>query len=130
MTDASAQIPIKIQTNDRDSCCGGDSACCRSDLSSADARVRLSEAPEGFVGVVCHHDLGTADAELLRAMGLRPMARVRICKPGEPCIVQVLAGCGHDGVVMGASGCSCRIGLSGSLARRVSIEAIVGAATA
>lgn len=54
-------------------------------------------------------------------MGLRPRARVRVCKRGEPCIVEVLAGCGHGGGGIDDA-CSCRIGLAGSLARRVMIE--------
>ncbi|GMV24924.1 MAG: hypothetical protein AMXMBFR58_09550 [Phycisphaerae bacterium] len=71
---------------------------------------------------MCHHNLENGDAELLRAMGLRPKARVRVCKRGEPLIVEVLSGCGHGG--RGAEdGCSCRIGLAGSLARKVMIEA-------
>ena len=73
------------------------------------------------MGVVCHHNLEARDAELLRAMGLRPRARVRICKKGEPCIVEVLAGCGHGGRGI-EDACSCRIGLAGSLARKVMIE--------
>lgn len=107
------------------SCCGGSCAC----KAEAPARVRLSEAAVGASGVVCHHNLDPRDAELLRAMGLRPRARVRVCKRGEPCIVEVLAGCGHDGGGMDDA-CSCRIGLAGSLARLVMIEPMAAVATA
>jgi hypothetical protein len=58
------------------------------------------------------------DAALLRAMGLRPSARIRICRLGEPCIVEVLSGsdsCGRAG------GCACRIGLAKPLAERVMV---------
>jgi len=73
--------------------------------------VAIAEAKPGQTGVVCHTGLDEHDAAMLRAMGLRPRSRVRICRVGEPCIVEVL----------GASGCACRIGLSRPLARRVMI---------
>ncbi len=81
----------------------------------------LSDVAVGDTGVVCHHHLDAKDAELLRAMGLRPRARVRVCKRGEPCIVEVMSGCGHGGGGVDDA-CSCRIGLSRTLARRVMIE--------
>lgn len=57
-----------------------------------------------------------ADAALLRAMGLRPNALIRVRRAGEPCIVEVVP-CGGEG---GAE-CHCagRIGLAKLLASRV-----------
>lgn len=72
----------------------------------------IAESRPGTVGRVCCEGLDRADASMLRAMGLRDRARVRLCRVGEPCIVQV----------MGACGCSCRIGLSRPLAQRVTLS--------
>jgi len=47
----------------------------------------------------------------LRAMGLRPEARVRICRCGSPCIVEV----------QWCDGPSCRLGLSRRLAEHVMV---------
>lgn len=51
-------------------------------------------------------------AAVLRAMGLRPSAHVRVCRTGEPCIVEIGSACGM----------SCRIGLARALAERVLIS--------
>lgn len=75
--------------------------------------VRLSDCRAGQTGVVHEAFLELKDGALLRAMGLRPKARVRVCRLGEPCIVEVFGSCG--------GGCSCRIGLSLPLARQVMI---------
>lgn len=72
----------------------------------------ICSARRGAVGRVRCEGLSEADAASLRAMGLRDRATVRLCSNGEPCIVQV----------MGACGCSCRIGLSRPLAQRVMLE--------
>lgn len=128
MSGDSPAHPAINRTRVSEGCREAGNSCCGDGTLRVMQRIRLSEAPHGFVGVVCHHELSVTDAELLRAMGLRPSARVRVCKPGEPCIVQVLAGCGHEGGPGGLSGCSCRIGLSGSLARRVSLETVGTAA--
>lgn len=75
--------------------------------------VPLSELGTGRFGIVSEAMLDPTDAALLRAMGLRPKARVRVCRLGEPCIVEVFGTC--------PGGCGCRIGLSLELARRVMI---------
>ena len=67
--------------------------------------------------------LEAGDADLLRAMGLRSSARVRLCRLGEPCIVEVLSGtesCGRKG------GCACRIGLARPLADNVLVGSVEG----
>lgn len=55
---------------------------------------------------------------MLRAMGMKPGAMVRVCRAGEPCIVEVLAPRGG-----GPCGCDCstRIGLAKDLAMRVMV---------
>jgi hypothetical protein len=66
--------------------------------------------------------LDPSDAALLRAMGLRPSARIRVCRLGEPCIVEVMSGsdsCNRPG------GCACRIGLAKPLAERVMVGLVV-----
>ncbi|MCA9282473.1 MAG: ferrous iron transport protein A [Phycisphaeraceae bacterium] len=74
-------------------------------------RLRLTRMRVGDTGRVCGGRLEEEDREMLRALGLRPDARVRLTRVGEPCIVQVL----------GRHGCSCRIGLARPLAERVII---------
>ena len=66
----------------------------------------------GEVGVVRGSDLEADGAALLRAMGLRPSVTVRVCRRGEPCIVEV-------GSVPGVT---CRIGLARPLAERVMVQ--------
>jgi len=52
------------------------------------------------------------DARVLRAMGLRPNAELKVCRLGEPCIVALANGCGLG----------CRIGLSRRLAECVMVS--------
>jgi hypothetical protein len=61
-------------------------------------------------------------SRLLRAMGLRPQAVVRVCRLGEPCIVEVTTG----GTTCGESGGCCRIGLARALASAVLVVPIAG----
>ncbi|GAB4549711.1 MAG: hypothetical protein Tsb0013_11130 [Phycisphaerales bacterium] len=72
----------------------------------------IAQSRPGTVGTLRCDGLDASDAKLLRAMGLRDHARVRLCRVGEPCILQV----------MGSCGCSCRIGLSRPLAQRVMLS--------
>lgn len=72
-------------------------------------QIPLAEAKPGQVGTVAATCRDPGDAALLRAMGLKPNCRIRVCRLGEPCIVEVL-GCG---------GSCCRIGLARPLARQV-----------
>lgn len=70
----------------------------------------------GAVAKVCESCLDPLDASMLRAMGLRPAARVRLCRLGEPCVVEVFAGGADDG--------HCRIGLARLLAERVMVTSL------
>ncbi len=75
-------------------------------------RVRLTRLRVGQTGRICGGRLDDDDRDMLRALGLRPEARIRLSRTGEPCIVQVL----------GPHGCSCRIGLARPLAERVIVS--------
>lgn len=90
-----------------------ESGCCRDGGVASNGRktVPLTQLRPGETGVICSAGSDPSDAALLRAMGLRMNATVRMCRAGEPCIVSVL----------GARGCSCRIGLARPLAERVVI---------
>lgn len=86
-------------------------------VATQDRAVReipLAEARPGDVGTVSCSSLAPDDAAMLRAMGLRDRSRIRLCRVGEPCIVEL----------MGCSGCSCRIGLSRPLAQRVTMLSV------
>lgn len=92
--------------------------------------VALTSLREGQTAVVCaamtagmHAD----DAAYVRALGLRPSAFVRVCRAGQPCIVEVMAGATEDSACCQddaslAGSCSCRIGLSRELAQHVMVE--------
>ena len=54
-----------------------------------DATTTLDKMPCGACGTVASAAEVPADAELLRAMGLREGLSIRICRAGEPCIVEV-----------------------------------------
>lgn len=77
-------------------------------------RLSLTQLKPGQTARIQHADLEDDDAALLRAMGLRPAAFVRMCRAGEPCIVEVFPG--------GVTSCACRIGLARPLADRVLCE--------
>ena len=68
--------------------------------------VRLSQLVEGQTARLHGADLNPHDCALLRALGLTDRCVMRICKVGEPCIVQVR---------------STRIGLSRSVAHGIMV---------
>ena len=53
------------------------------------APVRLSDLSAGQTARLHGADLNAQDCALLRAIGLTDRCVLRICKVGEPCIVQV-----------------------------------------
>ena len=53
--------------------------------------VALAKLKAGQTARVCEACVDPRDAALLRAMGLRPNALIRVCRVGEPCIVEVVA---------------------------------------
>lgn len=68
------------------------------------ATVRLTELGAGERGRLHAADLAGHDREMLQALGLAKHCRFRLCKAGNPWIVQVR---------------STRVGLSGAVARRI-----------
>lgn len=80
----------------------------------------LASLRVGQVALVREALVDAADAAYLRAMGLRPGSHVRICRLGEPVIIEV-SGCGLSGCDT-IGGCGCRIGLSREIARKVMVE--------
>jgi Fe2+ transport system protein FeoA len=53
--------------------------------------VRLCDLEEGCEARFHEASLDTESRELLRALGLTASSMIRLCKRGEPCIVQVRA---------------------------------------
>lgn len=51
--------------------------------------VRLSALAAGCMARLHGADLAPEDCALLRALGMTDQCRLRICKIGEPCIVEV-----------------------------------------
>ena len=51
--------------------------------------VALSSLPTGAAGLIHAQQLDDESAGLLRALGLAVSRRFKLCKTGEPCIVQV-----------------------------------------
>lgn len=88
--------------------------------------VSLFALGTGRIAKVCEHCLNESDAAMLRAMGMKPGASVRVCRAGEPCIVEVLPPSGG-----GPCGCDCstRIGLAKDLAMRVMVVPLVTSAS-
>jgi len=78
--------------------------------------VSLTQLRLGEWGRVADTTRCGDEADKLRAMGLRPDARVRVCRCGSPCIVEV----------QWCDGPSCRLGLS----RRLAEQVMVGRASA
>lgn len=71
---------------------------------SADKAVPLSTLREGERGRAHISQLACDDCDLLHAMGMTDECELRVCRNGEPCIVQV-----H----------TTRLGLSAALAKRI-----------
>ncbi|MBL0926296.1 MAG: ferrous iron transport protein A [Phycisphaerales bacterium] len=76
--------------------------------------ISLTQLQPGQEGVIRGASLGEDETAMLRAMGLRLNARVKMCRLGEPCIVHLVAG----------GGCGCRIGLARPLADKVRVGPI------
>jgi Fe2+ transport system protein FeoA len=51
--------------------------------------VRLCDLPAGAVARLYAAEVPGEDGALLRALGLTEHCRLRLCKSGEPCIVEV-----------------------------------------
>jgi len=69
--------------------------------------IRLVQLGAGRKGRLAATELAREDCELLHALGLTEQCLLRVCKPGDPCIVQVR---------------ETRIGLSHRLAEKILVE--------
>lgn len=79
--------------------------------SATIAPIPLTQLKRGAYGVlVCSGD--DATGQTLRAMGLRPECRLRVCRGGRHCIVAIETACGGG----------CRIGIDRTLAARVLVR--------
>ena len=78
--------------------------------------IPLTDLRPGQIATVREVALDAEDASMLRAMGLRVDMQVRVCRLGEPCIIEV------QGINPATGGCGCRIGLSRDLASRVTVR--------
>ncbi|MEK6701427.1 MAG: ferrous iron transport protein A [Planctomycetota bacterium] len=76
----------------------------------------LDAARVGGIYIVERVDLEAADAAMLRAMGLRGGAMIRVCRVGEPTVAEVISG--HTCRCQ----CRCRIGIARGLARRITLK--------
>ncbi len=85
--------------------------CACAAANTATEPIPLTSLHRGQAATICSKALGPEDAAVLRAMGLRPSARIRMCRVGEPCIVVMQCRCGD----------ACRIGLAHTLARHVMV---------
>jgi Fe2+ transport system protein FeoA len=111
---------------------GGTAKGCDNACDNGRAGVALTSLRAGDVGIVCETCMDPIDAAMLRAMGLRPNATIRVCRLGEPCILEVFTGAAAPCEAQTGSssadrpcdrpgGCSCRIGLARPLAERVMV---------
>lgn len=83
----------------------------------------MASLKPGQVADVCETCMDPRDTAMLRAMGLSPAATIRLCRQGEPCILEVLLSevpNPGDGMCARAD-CRCRIGLTRYLAERVKV---------
>ena len=78
-------------------------------MSRETASVPLTQLRVGACATLDTTQFDAEDADALRAMGLRPECRLRVCKRGEPCIVTV-------------DSPDCRIALSKRLATKVLVR--------
>ncbi|MBX3362914.1 MAG: ferrous iron transport protein A [Phycisphaeraceae bacterium] len=66
---------------------------------------------QGQIGVITRTLLQEQDAALLRAMGLRPNTRIRVCQTGGPWIIEVRR----------SGGACSRIGLADAIAEHIHV---------
>lgn len=72
--------------------------------------VPLAQLASGQRCRVAAMNVNPAEAQLLNAMGLTDHCELCVCRPGEPCIIRI--------------NCT-RLGLAGSLARRILVRQLV-----
>jgi len=105
-----ASPSVTAPASEPGACCGEPAGC----GTPGAPPVALTAMRAGQVGAVCETCLDPRDAAMLRAMGLRPRAQLRVCRLGQPCIIEVISA---------GRGC-CRIGLAWDLASRVMVRVV------
>ena len=71
--------------------------------------VPLCSLNRGSRAVVDHREMACDDCDLLNAMGLTDQCTLKVCRVGEPCIVEVR---------------STRLGLSSSVAKKIMVTSV------
>lgn len=89
--------------------CTGNECACEQSRAAVSSEMPLTSLQPGQVGLVTRTTLAEQDAALLRAMGVRPNARVHLCQAGEPWIIEVRR----------TGGACSRIGLARAIASNV-----------
>ncbi len=74
--------------------------------------VSLRTLRKGETATVVSTSADASDDSYLRALGIGPDARIRLCRGGEPCIITVSGRCGG----------TCRVALASSLASSVHVQ--------
>ena len=54
-----------------------------------ESTVSLADLPTGSTGIFSHSDLNQEQRAYMSAIGLTPASTVRVCKAGQPCVVEV-----------------------------------------
>jgi uncharacterized iron-regulated membrane protein len=80
-------------------------------VAASTGAVRLRDLPVGFTGRLHEARIDPESRSLLRALGLTDASLLRVCKQGEPCVVQVR---------------TTRIGISGRIAQHVMVVPAAG----
>lgn len=94
--------------------CSPDRCACEGPGRPVRAEAPLTKLEIGHIGLITRTTLGSDDEALLRAMGLRPNARIRLCQAGEPWIIEVRR----------SGGACSRIGLARAIAEHVHVGPI------
>jgi len=89
----------------RETCSGG-AEVRTSAAPSVMQAIPLSQLRRGATATLHRRDLHCDDCELLNAMGMTERCTLRVCRRGNPCIVQVK---------------STRLGLSSAMARNIMV---------
>lgn len=84
-------------------------------MRTADANPCLCDLAKGECARITGCQLESSEGEMLRALGIRPNARVQVTRTGEPCIIKVTD----------EAGSSCSLGISRRVARLVSVTSSI-----
>lgn len=87
-------------------------------MKQARASFPITMVSPGLEAIVLESSgLASDEANSLRAMGLRPGARVRVVRVGQPTIIEILSCGGPE-----CGQCGCRLGLAKGVAERLLVQ--------